>query len=113
MNHFTQEDVIRLYQEKVEGGIQKEIDFLIENNAMHKDGTVICEYPKLVYYIKGEEKTWDEKGSLVGLNSKKETLEREQIPSHIEYFPRFFSFVLEYKLLKSKKERDSYGNHIL
>lgn len=112
MNYTTQEDAIRLYQQKVESGLMKEDTFMVEQGAMHKDGTIICEYPKLVYYIKGEEKTWDEKGSLIGLNAKKEVLEREQTPSHIEYFPRFYSFILEYKILKAKKERDSYGRDI-
>jgi len=71
--------------------------FLLENKAIkieNGEEVVLANYPKLVYYLKGEEVSYDEGGNLLILKIKMENMERDKLGNghHIEYYPRFYSF---------------------
>lgn len=91
------DEMIKLVKEQIYLKGKDRQKFLLEHNAIkieNGEEVVICEYPKLVYYLKGDEITHDEGGSLLGLNTKLENMVNEKLGSghHIEYYPRFYSF---------------------
>ena len=67
-------------------------EHLINVGALSEDGEIIAEYPKLFYVSKGEVKSHDEGGQMLGLNVKHEQMEKEGINCWIEYLPRYYSF---------------------
>jgi hypothetical protein len=87
--------------------LKNEKQFLIEHKAMDESGTILGDYPKIVYIKGGDRVTHDEGGSLIGLNARIEQMKESGIHAWIEYFPRFMSFYL----MAQKAIAEEYANN--
>lgn len=71
---------------------EKEEEFLIKHGAIDKDGTIMCDYPKL-FYRKGDDKiSMDFGGQLFAINMKVKELGDAGKNAWVDYVPRFYSF---------------------
>jgi hypothetical protein len=100
------DEMVKLIKEKRYQEGMPEQTFLINNNALDPNGTVISNYPKLVVH--------DENGSTIDKGGCLDKLKDESIvlknkhkrDSHIEYFPRFYSFYLIAKDIIDNRIKD-------